>query len=71
MNVGDRVVFVGPEFASGVGNLRLGRRGVVTGREGHVMLQIGEEPQELVSVRFDGDDQDTVLSVDKIEEVWG
>lgn len=71
MNVGDRVVFVGPEFAPGVSNLRLGRRGTVTDRGGHVMSQIGEEPQELVSVRFDGDDRDIVLSIERIEEVWG
>ncbi len=57
--VGDRVVFVGPEYVHADGPT-IGEQGVVTAVGGTASWP-GEAPELLVTVRFSLDRRDTVL----------
>ncbi len=65
MDPGDRIVFTGPIYKHSDRPF-IGQEGVVTKREGHKCQLAGEEEQELVTVHFDGDEQDSVISINRI-----
>jgi len=67
MNVGDRVKFIGPEYRF-TNHPLIGQFGVITEMAGHRSQRVGEEPKELVTVKFDGDDKPTVLDLNRITD---
>jgi hypothetical protein len=66
MKVGDRVEFVGPEYTDNP-KPKLGQMGTVVRMEGHTAQLFGTVPVTLVTVRFDGDDQDTVVGINRLK----
>ncbi len=66
IQVGVRVIFVGPEYRFTNGPT-IGERGVVTERAGYTCQPVGEPISELVTVKFDMDKKATVLDLSKIK----
>jgi hypothetical protein len=67
MQVGDKVVFVGPEYIWSPQPI-IGDRGIITHREG-VFSQAGENHStELVVVKFHNHDKPTVVGIHRLKE---
>lgn len=66
MKVGDRVKFIGPEYEHAVGT-KIGQLGTVKERAGYRSQKVGEAPEELITVDFDGAERPTVLSINRLE----
>ena len=67
LRVGQRVVFVGPLYQPiGENGPDEGRVGTVLAMEGYTSQRVGEDPVELVTVMFDGDDRPSVVGAVRI-----
>lgn len=66
MKVGDRVRFIGPMYEHTI-YPAVGALGRVVARDGHTAQKWGEQTEELVTVRFENDELDTVVSMTRLE----
>jgi hypothetical protein len=70
MNVGDRVRFIGPAYKPlGMNGPAVGQSGTVTEVEGYTSTYPGEALEQLVTVRFDGDEKASVVKISRLELV--
>ncbi len=65
--VGEKVVFIGPDYKFGAGGPTVGERGIVTAAEGHTMQAVGGPVEELVTVRFPNHEKEQVVNCSRLK----
>ncbi len=66
-NVGERVIFVGPEYGYGVETPTIGKRGTIFAREGHYSQRVGRAKEEMVTVQFALDRKPAVVNLSRLK----
>lgn len=70
IQVGSTVEFIGPEYSPDIaGSVPIGTVGTITECDGHWSQRVGENREEMATVKFNGHAREVVLPLARLREI--